>query len=330
MIEGKVWCKLSTTLRCSGEKALSFLLDVNSRSLVNERDVVVDDVGDGNKKEIVKEEGHSRTVRIVEEMTGAGGVRFNNKIVRKLVWEMRRENLASTTRQTTRKITRQITRNSSEAEIGVFGSPTTEDIENGGVKRGVSKLHRIVSSLSFGLRRRSLGQTTATKTDNSIVAVKVIEVSEVGSTIEVLVDTPKKYKKRKVKREFKPSIEWLASTNTNVLEKEKKETERMLPTLYDYRTLSAMQRCFQRWRPLNSLDERDGDAFGKMLMENTSKLFDVKERSEKSRKEKLEWFVGERASRSNNRRGNPTAYSNCTLCDRQTSRRVATHICVEA
>jgi len=87
--EDKVWCELSTTLRCSGEEALSFLLDVTSRSLSSERDVVDDDDGDGNNKEIVKEEGHSRTVRIIEKMTGAGGVRFNNKIMRKLVWNKR-------------------------------------------------------------------------------------------------------------------------------------------------------------------------------------------------------------------------------------------------
>ena len=60
------------------------MLDVTSHSLSSERDVFDDD---GEKKKIVKEKGHSRTVRIVEEMTGAGGARarFNNKIVRKLV-----------------------------------------------------------------------------------------------------------------------------------------------------------------------------------------------------------------------------------------------------
>ena len=186
--EDKVWCELSTTLRCSGEEALSFLLDVTSRSLSSERDVVDDD--DGNNKEIVKEEGHSRTVKIVEEVTGAG-VRFNNEIARKLVWKMRRENLASSTRRTTR--------DSSEAEVVIFGSPTTEDIENAGVKRGVSKLRSIVSSLSFSQRRRSSAKILETKTDNSIVALKIIQVSEEESTMEVLVDTPKKYKMRKKK-----------------------------------------------------------------------------------------------------------------------------------
>ena len=64
MMEGKVWCKLSATLRCSGEETLSFLLDVTSRSLSSERD---DIENDRNNKEIVKEVGHSRTVKIVEQ-----------------------------------------------------------------------------------------------------------------------------------------------------------------------------------------------------------------------------------------------------------------------
>ena len=78
-----------------------------------------------------------------------------------------------------------------------------------------------------------------------------------------------------------------------VSEKDKKETERLLPYRYDYRTLSSMRRSFQRWHSLESLDEKGGDAMGKMLMENTSKLFDVKERSEKNRREKFEWFFSE-------------------------------------
>ena len=38
-VEGEIWCKLSTTVRCSGDEALGFLLDVKSRSLLSERDV---------------------------------------------------------------------------------------------------------------------------------------------------------------------------------------------------------------------------------------------------------------------------------------------------
>ena len=38
-VEGKFWCMLSTTVRCGGDEALAFLLDVKSRSLLTKRDV---------------------------------------------------------------------------------------------------------------------------------------------------------------------------------------------------------------------------------------------------------------------------------------------------
>ena len=38
-VEGQFWCKLSTTVRCGGDEALAFLLDVKSRSLLTKRDV---------------------------------------------------------------------------------------------------------------------------------------------------------------------------------------------------------------------------------------------------------------------------------------------------
>jgi len=37
---GKIWCKLSTTVRCKGVEALAFVMDVTSRSLMSEHDVV--------------------------------------------------------------------------------------------------------------------------------------------------------------------------------------------------------------------------------------------------------------------------------------------------
>ena len=38
-VKGQFWCKLSTTVRCGGDEALAFLLDVKSRSLLTKRDV---------------------------------------------------------------------------------------------------------------------------------------------------------------------------------------------------------------------------------------------------------------------------------------------------
>ena len=76
-------------------------------------------------------------------------------------------------------------------------------------------------------------------------------------------------------------------------DQEQREVEHFLPISYDFRVLSTMLRCFQLWRPLESLDENDGTAIGKMLIENTSRLQDRHERSTKGRREKLDWFFGD-------------------------------------
>ena len=39
VVDGSVWCKLSTTVRCGGVEALAFLLDVKSRSLLTKREI---------------------------------------------------------------------------------------------------------------------------------------------------------------------------------------------------------------------------------------------------------------------------------------------------
>jgi len=275
-IEGRLWCELSTSLRCSGEEALSFLLDITSRSLMSERDVISGE-GEGRHKKVVREEGYSRTVKIVEKMTAVGGIRYNNKIIRKLVFEKR--NSARS--------------NSHDVEIVVAGTtssenaPATDNTDSDELRSAASTVDRkteIHHRMTFGLRRSS--EASETKSDTSIVAVKIHQVGEEESTIEVLLGMPKQYKKRKETLRClsfyrrKTRIESIG-VSTVVSETEKKEMERLLPTLYDYRTLSTMQRVFQRSRQLNSLDERDGEVIGKMLMENTSGLFDVKERSEK-------------------------------------------------
>jgi len=53
--------------------------------------------------------------------------------------------------------------------------------------------------------------------------------------------------------------------------------------------------------------------------------FEPKFLSSEGNKNKYVASERKRASRSNTRRGNPTANSNCTFCDRLASRRVVTH-----
>ena len=71
-----------------------------------------------------------------------------------------------------------------------------------------------------------------------------------------------------------------------VSEIEKRQLRRMIPTLYDFRTLSKMQRTFQRWRPLSSLDEPDGVAMGKLFMERMISLRHRVKMGEKARRER--------------------------------------------
>ena len=217
LAEGNLWFKLSTTLRCSGEEALSFLLDVTSRSLLSKRDVVDDDGGENNKK-ILKEEGHSRTVKVVEEMTGIGGVRFNNNIVRDMVWEKRERNTKRGNHNW----------NDEEYDFFLLGSPSTEK-EEAKMSSTSASASLSTQTTKFG-RRLSSGKALVRKKDKSIVAIKITEVEQEESIIEMLVETPKRKR-----------VELIVS------EKEKRATERLLLTLYDYQTLSTMQRCFQRW-----------------------------------------------------------------------------------
>ena len=128
------------------------------------------------------------------------------------------------------------------------------------------------------------------------------------STIEMLTDTPIKDPRRKATKcvaDKKNVVEanggdgdgggngHESTTSIDMTDREHKLTKKLLPSLYDFRTLATMQRCFQRWRPLSSLDRSDGTAMGTMLMENTSSLRNVKERSENGRREKLDWFFSE-------------------------------------
>ena len=124
-MEGKVWCKVSTTLRCGGDEALSFLLDVTSRSLLSSRDVnQTKHSNQDNAKAVLREKGHSHTVRIVEEMTEERGARYNNKIVRKWVWERKKRTSSMTmTNKTEGAATSQ--RHSVEEELLLAGNPTS-------------------------------------------------------------------------------------------------------------------------------------------------------------------------------------------------------------
>ena len=129
--------------------------------------------------------------------------------------------------------------------------------------------------------------------DETSCLVRIMQVNEVESTIEMLVSKPKKRRKSLMKVGSGMVNENGRASSAEVNEKERVTIMKQLPDLYDFRTLSTMQRCFQKWRPLELLDKSDGVVMGKMLMENSSRLHNTHERSKKGRREKLDWFFDE-------------------------------------
>jgi len=78
-----------------------------------------------------------------------------------------------------------------------------------------------------------------------------------------------------------------------IKEKETRELEVLLPSLFDFVTVATFQKCFARSRKLDVLDKGDGIAMGEMLMVNTGGLFQYKERSVAMRKERFQVFCKE-------------------------------------
>ena len=143
--------------------------------------------------------------------------------------------------------------------------------------------------------RRSAGDLE-TREDETSCVVRIMQLNEAESTIEMLMSKPKQRRKSFMNAgdEIAGSLSKNRRANSaEVNEKERVTIINQLPDSYDFRTLSTMQRCFQKWRPLELLDKSDGLVMGRMLMENSSRLYNTQERSKKGKREKLDWFFDE-------------------------------------
>ena len=127
--------------------------------------------------------------------------------------------------------------------------------------------------------------------DETSCVVRIMQVNKAESTIEMMVSKPNNRRLDFINAEIVTKNRRASSAEVN--EKERVTIMKQLPDLYDFRTLSTMQRCFQKWRPLELLDKSDGVVMGKMLMENSSRLRNTHERGKKGRREKLDWFFDE-------------------------------------
>ena len=172
-----------------------------------------------------------------------------------------------------KKMRKMVFKESKEPEAFLSSAPmTAAEVEN--VAGEVVNVARSVETKNLPGRRRS---SMLMKEDKSVCCARIVEICENESMIEVLIRTPGKAE----------------SCSSEISEKHTKELQQRIPNLYDYRALEALQMKFQHWRPLNSLCESDGTAMGRMLMDNTSGLFNTKERSSKVSRARLKIFFSE-------------------------------------
>ena len=234
---------------------------------------------------LVQEKDHSRVIKVVQEASELN-VRFQNKIVRKMVWSRDGSTLILSGTPTT--ITE--TPADDKSQEGDKGS-SIKGSSIGRQSSTVDKRKAALSSLQDFVMRRS-GDLEIREDETSCV-VRIMQVNEVESTIEMLVSKPKQRRKSLMNADKGIIIQNRRANGAEVNERERVTIMKQLPDLYDFRTLSTMQKCFQKWRPLELLDKSDGMVMGKMLMENSSRLHNTHERSKKGRREKLDWFFDE-------------------------------------
>ena len=291
----KIWCKLGATVRCSGVEALAFVLDVTSRSLMNKRDVE-----DG--KRVLEDEGNTRVVNVVEAVSSKGSVHHLSMMVRRITWQMR----DIETRRSSQVRSRSLA-GSTDQEIMVAMTPTVwDDIDSHmsivGMKSNSRGFLGNIFSLPSSLRLKSSSYRTSvagTKMPSTLLKkcetaciAKIVQVHETECSIEMLVETPGKYKPRKTK--VGPLTDANNAEDTQITLdmslREQKDTARQLTSMYDFRVLSTMHMCFQRYLPLDVLNQQDGTVMGKILTTNSSGLRNARERRKKLLKSKLGKF----------------------------------------
>ena len=246
-------------------------------------------------------------IKVVEEASELN-VRFQNKIVRKMVWSRDGSTLILSGTPTTITETpaadktqegnadlagtnssrRKSERASSQRDSGRRSNSSSRRYS---ISSAADKTKAALTSLQDFVMRRS-GDLEIREDETSCV-VRIMQVNEGESTIEMLVSKPNQRRKSFMNVGNGIVIENRRASSAEVNERERVTIMKQLPDLYDFRTLSTMQRCFQKWRTLESLDKSDGMVMGKMLMENSRRLHNTYERSKKGRREKLDWFFGE-------------------------------------
>jgi len=144
---GKIWCKLSTTVRCGGKEALAFLLSVDSRSLMSENDLELSKVtgderrlDDNDKGE--NDKGHMQVVSMLESKVLGDGTEVTNSMNRRMTWK------------------------EVDGNLTLYSTPTTV------LKKKAQRMTR--KTMMFGLRSKEIPALQ----DKSVAATKITQVSE--------------------------------------------------------------------------------------------------------------------------------------------------------
>jgi len=170
--EGKVWCKLSTTVRCGGTDALAFLLSVDSRSMMSEHDLklseVVTDEGRLDENDIEdNDKGHTQVVSMLESKVLGDGTKVQNSMNRRMTWkEAMFTRSGRSGKSRSNKSGRIASEENGSSSFYVYSSPTTV------LEARAQKKTR--KTWIFGLRNKEI----PTVYDESVAATKITQVSE--------------------------------------------------------------------------------------------------------------------------------------------------------
>ena len=170
--EGKMWCRLSTTVRCGGKEALAFLLSVDSRSMMSEHDLklseVVTDEGRLDENDIEdNDKGHTQVVSMLESKVLGDGTKVQNSMNRRMTWkEAMFTRSGRSGKSRSNKSGRIASEENGSSSFYVYSSPTTV------LEARAQKKTR--KTWIFGLRNKEI----PTVYDESVAATKITQVSE--------------------------------------------------------------------------------------------------------------------------------------------------------
>ena len=257
----RTWVQLNATVRCSGLDALALLMDVESRCLLSK-----EGISGGTK--VIDDEGHTRSVEVLESASTWGGL--NHLKLRSIIWKIKEGNKDQKGWKGSRII------------VSMAPRVTADVSKQAGERKQTSQREQPRRGTLF----TSWGRNKAEVLDKTACLVKIVQSRENECTVEMLVEVPEKKAKRKF---FSSQVGGEEGQRANT-PFARKHVEGYLMESYDYRVLLTMHHVFLRSQPLVALDQQDGTAIGKVLMESSSGLLKAWSRTKMAKRNKIDLF----------------------------------------